>query len=116
VRKAARKARARLAVAVERDEPALLHRARKAVKRARYATELVQPLRGKGAKRKIKRYKRVQDVLGEHQDSIVAAGILRGLATRSAEANSAGFTLGLLYGIEQAAGREARRRAGELKL
>jgi CHAD domain-containing protein len=58
------------------DEPAdaELHAVRKKGKRARYAAELA------GRKKFVKRAKRLQDVLGEHQDSVVAAGRLRELA------------------------------------
>lgn len=116
-RKATRKARRRLAVALEADDPALLHRARKAAKRARYATELAAPVTGKNSKRQIKRLKRVQDVLGEYQDSIVARQLLRRLATAPQPAGDQNaFTLGLLFAVEQAAARDARAEAGTLRV
>jgi CHAD domain-containing protein len=116
-RKAARNARKRLAAALEVDDPALLHRARKAAKRARYATELAAPLAGKNSKRRIKRFKRAQDVLGEHQDSVVATQLLRRLGTGPEVTGGGknGFTLGLLYAIEQAATCQARADAARLK-
>jgi CHAD domain-containing protein len=114
VRTAARKARTRLAVALRHDDPTLLHRARKAAKRARYAAELTRPITGKRGKRQVKRYKRIQDVLGEHQDSIVAAELLRRLGARSASTGQNAFTLGLLYGLEQTAARDARVQASRL--
>lgn len=81
----------------------LLHSARKAGKRARYAVELAAPLLGSKADKIIARRKDLQDVLGEHQDSIVAAAFLRSegirLGTRSGHN---GFTYGLLYGREMA--------------
>jgi CHAD domain-containing protein len=50
------------------------------VKRARYAAELIGPLDDSGeAKRTMKRYKKIQTVLGEHQDGVVAAATLRRL-------------------------------------
>lgn len=115
VRKARRKARRRLAAGLAGDDPALLHRARKAAKRARYATELAQPIRGRKAKRQVKHLKHVQDVLGEHQDSVVARQLLRRLGTGPQTTDGPqGFTLGLLYGIEQAATRDARAAAARL--
>ncbi|MBY4012770.1 CHAD domain-containing protein [Rhodococcus fascians] len=118
--KAGKKARTRLkdAIAGEASDDDALHRARKAFKRARYAAELAAPLLGKKhAKNTIRRYKHVQEVLGEHQDSLVAAGFLRRLGaaagTRPAEN---GFTYGLLFANEQQAAAVARRVARALKL
>jgi CHAD domain-containing protein len=58
------------------DDPAdeELHAVRKKGKRARYAAELA------GRTKFVKRAKKLQDVLGEHQDAVVAAGRLRELA------------------------------------
>jgi CHAD domain-containing protein len=53
-----------------------LHAVRIHVKRARYAAEL------SGAGAYVKAAKALQDVLGEHQDAVVAAERLRDLATR----------------------------------
>jgi CHAD domain-containing protein len=50
-----------------------LHRLRVQVKRARYAAELAEPAVGRPAARFVARAKRVQDVVGEHQDAVVAA-------------------------------------------
>lgn len=118
--KAGKKARIRLKTAVSGDagDDEVLHRARKAFKRARYAAELATPLLGKKrAKKTIRRYKHVQEVLGEHQDSLVAAEFLRrlGAAARTRPAVN-GFTYGLLFANEQQAAAVARRRARTLKL
>jgi CHAD domain-containing protein len=51
-----------------------LHAVRKKGKRARYAAELA------GQKKLVKKAKRLQDVLGEHQDAVIAAERLRELA------------------------------------
>jgi CHAD domain-containing protein len=53
-----------------------LHAARIKVKRARYAAELV------GARKYVAAAKGLQDVLGEHQDAVVAQERLRALAAR----------------------------------
>lgn len=118
--KAVRKARTRLrtAIAADAGDDEVLHRARKAFKRARYATELATPLLGeKRAKKSIRRYKHVQEVLGEHHDSLVAAKFLRRLGaaagTRPAEN---GFTYGLLFAHEQQATAAAQRRARTISL
>jgi CHAD domain-containing protein len=55
-----------------------LHAVRKKGKRARYAAELA------GRQKLVKRAKKLQDVLGEHQDAVVAAARLRRLAAGAA--------------------------------
>ncbi|MEE4420419.1 CYTH and CHAD domain-containing protein [Streptomyces bugieae] len=91
-----------------RDRDEALHSARKAAKRTRYAAEAARPALGKPAKKFAKRIKKVQQLLGDHQDSVVARGALRDLATQAHHAGEGGFTFGLLYGREEAlaAGRE----------
>lgn len=79
-RRAYRKADRRLAAALRSSDDALLHRARKAAKRARYAAELLTPTT-KSAKRTVKHYKKIQSVLGDHQDCVVATGVLRELGS-----------------------------------
>lgn len=59
------------------DEP--LHEARKAYKQARYAVEVFAPGAGKPGRQLVKRLTDLQDVLGTHQDSVVAREILRDL-------------------------------------
>jgi CHAD domain-containing protein len=78
-----------------------LHSLRKAVKRARYAFELAGGAQG------VKRAKALQDVLGSHQDSVVAEQRLRELA-RSASAAEA-LAAGRLIEREHALRREARK-------
>ncbi|MDN5771745.1 MAG: CHAD domain-containing protein [Microlunatus sp.] len=83
------------------DADHLLHQARKAGKRARYATELAAPLLGQQADQVIEQRKDLQDVLGEHQDSIVAGEFLRAEGGRiGIRSGHNGFTYGLLYGRE----------------
>jgi CHAD domain-containing protein len=84
------------------DEPADedLHGVRKKAKRARYAAELA------GRKKFVRRAKKLQDVLGEHQDAVVAAGRLRELAAE-AEPEQA-LVAGRL--VEREAGRRAAAR------
>jgi CHAD domain-containing protein len=56
-----------------------LHAVRIKVKRARYAAELAQPIVGRPAKRFVARTKKLQDILGEYQDAVVAEERLRAL-------------------------------------
>jgi CHAD domain-containing protein len=57
-----------------------LHAVRIRGKRARYAAELAEPAAGERARRFVRRAKAFQDVVGEHQDAVVAEERLRGLA------------------------------------
>jgi CHAD domain-containing protein len=117
-RRARRKSDKRLRQAARRAQTgaddqsvdAAMHRARKAAKRARYAVELASPTYpAKRAKKIVKQYKRLQDLLGEHQDSVVAAQLLR---DHAAGADSAPpFTYGLLLAREDAIARRTRERA-----
>jgi CHAD domain-containing protein len=81
-----------------------LHRARVLGKRARYTAELAEPEVGKPARRFVEQAKAFQDVLGTHQDAIVAEARLRGLLADS-PGSGAAFAAGRL--VE----RERRRRA-----
>ena len=111
-RRAERKADRRLAQAIDAGDDALLHRARKAAKRARYAAELRVPT-DKRVKKTAKHYKKIQTVLGDHQDGVVASGtILRLARIAGTTAGENGFTYGLLYAREQQAAEEARTRVG----
>jgi CHAD domain-containing protein len=100
--------RAANAGADDQTVDAALHRARKAAKRARYAVELAAPAH-KHAKEIIKRYKKRQDLLGAHQDAVVAAQLLREHATRAATPPP--FTYGLLLAREQAIAQQTRESA-----
>ncbi|MFC9833345.1 CHAD domain-containing protein [Rhodococcus sp. NPDC127530] len=115
-RQAERKAVTRVTAAAAGTDDDALHRARKTAKRARYAAELAAPVLGKKpAKKKVAKFKKLQEVLGEHQDSVVAAGILRTLGARAGTTpGENGFTFGLLYGLEQQAAQHARTQATEL--
>jgi CHAD domain-containing protein len=116
VRRAKRKADRRLAAGIAAGDDALLHRARKAAKRARYAAELVEPLnKGKRVRNTIKHYEEIQTVLGELQDTVVARNTLLRLATKAGTTpGENGFTYGLLYANELRQGEAARRAARNL--
>ncbi len=114
--RAEKKADRRLAAAIESGDDPMLHRARKAAKRARYAAELRRPLdKPAPAKRSEKHFKRIQRVLGDHQDSVVASDVLRRFAlTAGTTAGENGFTYGLLYAREQLIAEAARDQARDL--
>jgi len=79
VRREHRRARRLLRSAGGEPSNAQLHEIRKAVKRARYAAELACDAGVSGSRRYVKRAKAVQDVLGEHQDAVVADAMLEEL-------------------------------------
>jgi CHAD domain-containing protein len=115
-RRAERKADRRLAAALGSgpEAAAMLHRARKAAKRARYAAELRKPL-DKGAKRTVKHYKQIQSLLGDHQDTVVATDALRQMALMAGTTvGENGFSYGMLYAREQQIARRCREDALQL--
>lgn len=87
---------------------AALHEVRKAAKRLRYAAESARPVFGKRAKRLASRAKDLQQLLGEHQDTVVARRTLVELATSPGADDGCGLTLGRLHAREE-------RRAEELE-
>ncbi len=103
-----RKADRRLAAALDDGSGDMLHRARKASKRARYAAELRKPLDAR-ARRAVRRYKKIQTVLGDHQDAVVATEVLRRMAAAAGTTpGENGFTFGLLYAREQQIAAQCR--------
>jgi CHAD domain-containing protein len=75
-----------------------LHEARKAAKRARYAGEAMAPAIGKKARRFAQQMKKVQSVLGDHQDAVIARQVERELGLGAHLAGENAFSYGLLYG------------------
>jgi CHAD domain-containing protein len=88
------------------------HEVRKRAKRARYAAEAVAP--ALGAKRAgliqqfARRATRVQDVLGEHQDAIVAAETIRHVVAEHPDDAPFSLAAGRLLEREEEAARDAR--------
>ncbi|MFN2496135.1 MAG: CHAD domain-containing protein [Pseudonocardiaceae bacterium] len=91
----------------ERD--AELHEIRKAAKRLRYAAEAAVPALGRPARRLRKRVKAVQQLLGEHQDAVVARPVLRELGMQAHLDGENGFTYGLLHRAETARAQQAEQ-------
>jgi CHAD domain-containing protein len=80
-------------------DPAL-HEVRILAKRARYAAEVVVPVFGPPAREFARAVTRVQDVLGEHQDAVVAAAWLRATAA-TVDDRAAVFAAGELGALER---------------
>jgi CHAD domain-containing protein len=102
-RKVLRKADRLLDQALADGLDAELHEARKAYKQARYAVEVFEDAGGKQAKKLIKALTNLQDVLGAHQDSVVAREILEELAGSSSVDS---FPYGVLYAHQEEVGRD----------
>jgi CHAD domain-containing protein len=90
-----------------------LHEARKSARRARYAAEAASPAIGKQASRFAKQMKKVQSVLGDHQDTVIARQAARDLGIGAHLAGENAFTYGLLY--EREVHRAERRQADARK-
>ncbi|MCW2506200.1 MAG: hypothetical protein JWO79_4484 [Actinomycetia bacterium] len=107
IRRTYRRVARRVTTALEADpgphRDEAIHEARKAAKRARYAGEATAPTFGKLARAYAARMQELQELLGEHQDTVVARQVLRQLGMQAQLAGENAFTYGLLYGL--AAGR-----------
>ncbi len=89
--------RALAAVPGAEDRDAAIHEARKAAKRARYAAEAAVPALGGKARRQATRAKALQELLGDHHDSVVARTVLLQLATKARADGQDTFSYGLMY-------------------
>ena len=97
-RRAARRLqRALAAVPGAGDRDAAIHEARKATKRARYAAEAAVPALGRTASRQVAHAKELQQLLGDHHDSVVARAVLLDLARKARAAGEDTFTYGLMH-------------------
>jgi CHAD domain-containing protein len=99
--------------ALRRSDPdAAFHEVRKLAKRARYTAEMVAPVlsgaAAKGARRFIQGATRVQDILGEHQDAIVAGHELAALLERHSDGPSFEHAAHRLLDGQGEAARSAR--------
>ncbi|MDQ0755179.1 CHAD domain-containing protein [Arthrobacter sp. B3I4] len=107
-----------------------LHEVRKAAKRLRYAAELAASLprvrvrtgekgtpagpkpgkkRRRRAKRTAKRARKIQELLGQHQDSVVAREYLAELAGRALRSGEDGFSYGRLHAKEESLAAASER-------
>ncbi|GAA3175382.1 MULTISPECIES: CYTH and CHAD domain-containing protein [Streptomyces] len=96
----------------ERDRA--LHEARKAAKRFRYGAEAARPALGRTAARCVRRATALQEVLGEHHDTVVTRDALRDLADRAHAAGENAFPYGLLHGRQEALAAACEERLPRL--
>lgn len=90
----------------EGDEP--LHEVRKAAKGVRYVTEIARPEIG-GVKHVVRAAKRIQEVLGVLQDTVVTRGVCLRLAEAASAEGESAFTFGRLHALEQARAERAEQ-------
>jgi CHAD domain-containing protein len=94
----------------DRDED--FHEVRKRAKRARYAAEAVvdalEPAPGRAAERFARAVKSVQDILGAHQDAVIAASELRQAALAHPDLGPFNFAAGRLLEREESAAAASR--------
>ena len=88
----------------DEDRDDAIHRIRKRAKRLRYTAAAT------GAKKVSKRAKRIQSLLGDHQDSVVSRQHLVQQADAAHAAGEETFTYGLLYQQESDLARECREQ------
>jgi CHAD domain-containing protein len=89
-----------------------LHEARKSARRTRYAAEAARPASGKPARTFARQMKKIQSVVGDHQDTVIARQAARELGIKAHLAGENAFTYGLLHEREhdQAERLQARAR------
>ncbi|WP_112241320.1 CYTH and CHAD domain-containing protein [Kribbella monticola] len=91
-----------------------LHEVRKAAKRLRYAAESAEPVMGSEATALAGRAEQVQEVLGDHQDSVVGRELLRQLAVEVHLSGGNAFTFGRLHAAEEYRGEHSYQQFLEL--
>src|ERR671910_779150 len=112
LRRRYKKVRKRANTLSEDSPPEHFHDLRKKGKRLRYALEPLQEIYGKPAKKMVKLLKKTQDDLGDHQDLIVASGLMEELGAARDRPPQVAFTMGTMA---ERYGREASEiRAGFL--
>jgi len=87
------------------DRDVALHEARKKAKRLHYSAGSAATVLGRPADELAEAAHGIQDLLGEHQDSVVARRYLLRLAREARSAGDDTFTLGLLHAREESMAR-----------
>jgi CHAD domain-containing protein len=100
----------------QRDQA--LHDIRKAAKRLRYTAEVTADELGRPGRQAVKAAKKIQQTLGERQDTVVTREHCRRLAIAATAAGESAFAYGRLHALEQARAERvvARFEALEPKL
>jgi CHAD domain-containing protein len=120
VRRAYRRMRRRAAAASAPgpDRETALHETRKAAKEVRYAAECAGQALGQDAAWLAKRAKKIQSVLGDQHDAVVARALTRDIAIRAHLAGESTFSLGIVHEAcdrdAQALGAKAEARGDRM--
>ncbi len=112
-RKTRRRMRTALRAPVGREQEAAFHQARKGAKQTRYAAEAVRPVLDAEAAQLARRMKKLQSVLGDHQDTVVGRQIARKLGVAAHLAGENAFSYGLFYGRDACKGARLQQRAAK---
>jgi CHAD domain-containing protein len=104
--------------AADTERNTALHEMRKAAKRARYVIGAAGPALGNKARKHRKWVKKVQSLLGDPHDTVVARPVLRAFSAKGQLDGADWFTFGVLHAAAHAIearlprrGRRSRRRA-----
>jgi CHAD domain-containing protein len=89
------------------DRDAAMHGTRKAAKRARYTAEAAVVSLGAPAAKLARRAERLQEILGDHHDSVVAVQRLAGIIERPDTPAADIFVAGRLSEVERREGARA---------
>jgi CHAD domain-containing protein len=100
-----------------RDDPSglALHETRKAAKRVRYTAEVAVPVLGRKAGKAVKKAKKVQEALGDRQDTSVTREQCRTLGLAAFAAGENAWTFGRLDALEEWRGERATAVFWELE-
>jgi CHAD domain-containing protein len=93
------------------DRDTALHEVRKNAKRLRHAGESVMEIHGKRAAKLTKSAGRLQTVLGDHQDSVMATALLRRLAATPARPADTDLGFESLLKMEERIARKTEKKA-----
>jgi CHAD domain-containing protein len=96
-RKMGRRARRAEAAPEGPDRDTAWHETRKAAKEVRYAAECAGQALGQDAAKLAKRAKKIQSVLGDQHDAVVARALTRDIAIRAHLAGESTFSLGIVH-------------------
>ena len=95
------------------DRDTALHEVRKDAKRLRHAGESVMEIHGKRAAKLTKSAGRLQTVLGDHQDSVMATDLLRRLAATPDRPADTDLGFESLLKMEKRIARKTEKKAGK---
>ncbi|WP_106848767.1 CYTH and CHAD domain-containing protein [Blastococcus sp. Marseille-P5729] len=79
-----------------------LHEVRKSAKRLRYGMDSAHAVIGKDAKKLAKASAAITEILGDHNDSVITAGVIAALAEKAHARGEDTFTYGRMHAQEQA--------------